>query len=155
MRSETSGGYYSGGLRGEHVNSDRLAYGYVQVGSVRFSASPPPPNCEKMGLNVSFCAHYAHRSNAIKVYNCTSGTLNPLSWEELGALTQRHSLTVPSRYIQWYPGFTFRTNRFMHLIYDMMFHFFPAFLMDTALRLTGTKPMYDVVTFSRGKCVTQ
>ena len=82
-----------------------------------------------------------YRTNAIKVYNCTSGTLNPLSWEELGALTQRHSLTVPSKYIQWYPGFSFRTNRFIHLLSEMMFHFFPAFLMDTVLRLSGSKPM--------------
>ncbi|XP_050527407.1 putative fatty acyl-CoA reductase CG5065 [Daktulosphaira vitifoliae] len=81
------------------------------------------------------------RQNAVRVYNCTSGALNPLRWEELGGLTQYHSLTVPSKYIQWYPGFSFRTNRMVHRLIEILFHFVPAFILDIVLRLTGSKPM--------------
>lgn len=82
------------------------------------------------------------RQNAVRVYNCTSGALNPLRWEELGNLTQYHSLTAPSKYLQWYPGFSFRTNRMVHRLCEILFHFVPAFVLDIVLRLTGSKPMY-------------
>ncbi|CAH0385057.1 unnamed protein product [Bemisia tabaci] len=75
------------------------------------------------------------------VYNCTSGTINPIKWEELGVMTQRHALMVPSRYIQWYPGFSFRTNRLIHWIYEAAFHFLPAVIVDVILRLQGSKPI--------------
>ncbi|XP_050426046.1 putative fatty acyl-CoA reductase CG5065 [Adelges cooleyi] len=82
-----------------------------------------------------------HRQNAVRVYNCTSGALNPLRWEELGGLTQYHSLAAPSKYLQWYPGFSFRTNRMVHRLCEILFHFVPAFVLDIVLRLTGSKPM--------------
>ncbi|XP_026821812.1 putative fatty acyl-CoA reductase CG5065 [Rhopalosiphum maidis] len=82
-----------------------------------------------------------YRQNAVRVYNCTSGALNPLRWEELGNLCQYHSLTAPSKYLQWYPGFSFRTNRMVHRLCEILFHFVPAFVLDIVLRLTGSKPM--------------
>ncbi|VVC43986.1 Hypothetical protein CINCED_3A007887 [Cinara cedri] len=82
-----------------------------------------------------------HRQNAVRVYNCTSGARNPLRWEELGNLCQYHSLTAPSKYLQWYPGFSFRTNRMVHRLCEILFHFVPAFILDIVLRLTGSKPM--------------
>jgi len=81
------------------------------------------------------------RRGSIPVYNCTSGTLNPIYWHELGNLTLKHSLTTPSKYLQWYPGFSFTTNRFKHAVKDTLLHSLPAFLVDILLRLQGNKPI--------------
>ncbi|XP_014251336.1 putative fatty acyl-CoA reductase CG5065 isoform X2 [Cimex lectularius] len=81
------------------------------------------------------------RKGSVPVYNCTSGSLNPIYWHELGKLTLKHSLTMPSKYQQWYPGFSFTTNRFKHNIKDLFLHTFPAFITDVYLRIKGSKPM--------------
>ncbi|KAJ9591141.1 hypothetical protein L9F63_002296, partial [Diploptera punctata] len=79
--------------------------------------------------------------NTLRVYNCTSGMINPISWQEFGILTQRHACSTPTRYVMWYPGFTFRTNRLVHKICASLFHFLPAFIADLILRLQGAKPI--------------
>ncbi|XP_046683185.1 putative fatty acyl-CoA reductase CG5065 [Homalodisca vitripennis] len=84
---------------------------------------------------------FTFRSNSVRVYNCTSGSLNAIHWHELGRLTKKHALTVPTKYIQWYPGFSFRTNRFVHWTIHILFHFMPAFFIDSVLRMQGSKPI--------------
>ncbi|CAB0014994.1 unnamed protein product [Nesidiocoris tenuis] len=84
-------------------------------------------------------AHY--RRNSVTVYNCTSGSLNPIHWHELGDLTLKHSLTTPSKYLQWYPGFSFTTNRTLHAAKDFICHMAPAFFVDLLLRIKGSKPI--------------
>nr|CAD7432954.1 unnamed protein product [Timema monikensis] len=82
-----------------------------------------------------------YRPNTLRVYNCTSGGMNPVRWEEFGQLTHRHACVYPTSHVMWYPGFTFRTNRLIHKICESLFHFFPAFVVDLILRLQGSKPM--------------
>ncbi|KAF6210890.1 hypothetical protein GE061_014002 [Apolygus lucorum] len=81
------------------------------------------------------------RKNSVTVYNCTSGSLNPIYWHQLGKLTLKHSKTTPSKYLQWYPGFSFTTNRGLHNFKHLLQHELPAFLVDLLLRLKGSKPM--------------
>ncbi|XP_066904629.1 putative fatty acyl-CoA reductase CG5065 isoform X2 [Halyomorpha halys] len=81
------------------------------------------------------------RKGVVPVYNCTSGTLNPITWKQLGILTLKHSYSTPSKYVQWYPGFSFTTNRFIHNVKDVVLHSFPAFMMDVLLRIRGAKPI--------------
>nr|CAD7200385.1 unnamed protein product [Timema douglasi] len=82
-----------------------------------------------------------YRPNTLRVYNCTSGGMNPVRWEEFGQLTHRHACVYPTSHVMWYPGFTFRTNRLIHKICESLFHFFPAFVVDLILRLQGSKPI--------------
>ncbi|XP_075218058.1 putative fatty acyl-CoA reductase CG5065 [Lycorma delicatula] len=82
-----------------------------------------------------------YRYNDVRVYNCTSGTQNGIRWEQLGHMTQHHALELPSRHVQWYPGFSFRTNRFVHFLYEIFFHFLPAFIIDLVLKAQGAKPI--------------
>ncbi|KAK9507276.1 hypothetical protein O3M35_007173 [Rhynocoris fuscipes] len=81
------------------------------------------------------------RRGSVPVYNCTSGSLNPILWRELGQLTLKHSLTTPSKYLQFYPGFKFTTNRLLHKMKDLLYHVLPAFLVDVLLQLKGSKPI--------------
>ncbi|XP_060533265.1 putative fatty acyl-CoA reductase CG5065 isoform X2 [Cylas formicarius] len=83
----------------------------------------------------------AHRSTTMRVYNCTSGKLNPILWREFGRHTQKHAIVWPSKYVTWYPGFTYRTSRTMHVICAGLFHFVPSAILDSYLYCTGQKPM--------------
>ncbi|KAG5900303.1 hypothetical protein JTB14_000829 [Gonioctena quinquepunctata] len=88
----------------------------------------------------------AFRSNTMRVYNCISGRSNPISWKEFGKLTHKYSLQYPSKYVTWYPGFTYRTNRTIHKIYTALYHIFPSALLDTYLYITGQKPIMLKIT---------
>lgn len=81
------------------------------------------------------------RSNEVRVYNCTSGTLNPILWHDYGRITEKHAKQIPSKYVQWYPGFSFRTNRMVHNVVELFLQFIPALLIDMIMILSGMKPM--------------
>lgn len=38
-----------------------------------------------------------------------------------------------------YPNFSYRTNRFIHRIYEIFLHFLPAILYDCLLKIKGKK----------------
>ncbi|KAK6633920.1 hypothetical protein RUM44_004527 [Polyplax serrata] len=94
-----------------------------------------------------------HRSITVPVYNCTSGTLNPISWYNYGRLTEKYCLQVPSKYVQWYPGFSFTTNRFRHSIIELFMHFLPALFIDLIMVLNGMKPiMFEIAKKFKKAC---
>ncbi|XP_066593728.1 putative fatty acyl-CoA reductase CG5065 isoform X2 [Prorops nasuta] len=100
-------------------------------------------------VDTIICAacHIAMQPNGnIRVYNCTSSTYNPVRWREWGQLTQKHAVESPSKYVMWYPGFTFRTNKFIHKLVVALFHFLPAFIIDLILRFQGGKPKMFKIT---------
>lgn len=82
-----------------------------------------------------------YRGNGIRVYNCTSGHLNPLCWETCRREVLKYSRIYPSKYMMMYPGFRYRTNRFVHRIYEIFLHFLPAYLYDFVMRYQGLKPI--------------
>ncbi|XP_029177624.1 putative fatty acyl-CoA reductase CG5065 isoform X2 [Nylanderia fulva] len=86
------------------------------------------------------------RSDTIKIYNCTSSATHPITWREFGYLTRKHAILSPSKYVMWYPGFTFRTNKFIHAIMVATLHFLPAFIVDLVLRVQGCKPIMMKIT---------
>lgn len=77
----------------------------------------------------------------LQVYNCSSGHTNPLQWRELGIMCLKYSLKTPSQYIQFYPGFAFRTSRTVHRFCELLYHFLPALLLDVFLQVQKQKPM--------------
>ncbi|XP_058816569.1 putative fatty acyl-CoA reductase CG5065 isoform X2 [Topomyia yanbarensis] len=80
-------------------------------------------------------------SDSIRVYNCTSGSVNPIKWHEYGDITEKWSVKNPTKYVMLYPGFRFRTNRILHKIVELFLHFLPAYLFDIVMRAQGTKPI--------------
>lgn len=80
------------------------------------------------------------RSNSIRVYNCTSSSLNPVMWRDHGLATLKYARKNPTKYMMLYPNFCFRTNRIIHTFYEWFYHFLPAMMFDVLLRLQGTKP---------------
>ncbi|XP_065083365.1 putative fatty acyl-CoA reductase CG5065 [Ochlerotatus camptorhynchus] len=80
-------------------------------------------------------------SNPLRVYNCTSGPINPIKWYKYGEITQKYAIKNPTKYVMLYPGFQYRTNRIMHKIVELFLHFLPAYLFDVVMRIQGTKPI--------------
>ncbi|XP_072758219.1 putative fatty acyl-CoA reductase CG5065 isoform X2 [Anoplolepis gracilipes] len=100
-------------------------------------------------VDTLICASWhnvVQRNDTIRIYNCTSSTLHPITWREFGYLTKKHAIESPSRYVMWYPNFTFRTNKFIHFIIVTMCHFLPAFIIDLILRVKGCKPIMMKIT---------
>ncbi|EFN86604.1 putative fatty acyl-CoA reductase CG5065 isoform X1 [Harpegnathos saltator] len=95
-------------------------------------------------IDTLICASWynaTQRTNTIKIYNCTSSTMNPISWREYGSLLKKYAIQNPSKYVMWYPGFTFRTNKFLHSIFATTLHVLPAFVLDLIIRIQGGKPI--------------
>ncbi|XP_055299982.1 putative fatty acyl-CoA reductase CG5065 [Sitodiplosis mosellana] len=84
---------------------------------------------------------YFKPSPNIRVYNCISGQLNRLDWETCRRKVLKYSRIYPSKYVMMYPNFSYRTNRFVHLFYEIFLHFLPAYLYDFILRYKGMKPI--------------
>lgn len=88
-----------------------------------------------------FYYFYDFRSIPVRVYNCTSGSVNPIKWYKYGEITQKYAIKNPTKYVMLYPGFQYRTNRVMHKIVELFLHFLPAYLFDIVLRVQGAKPI--------------
>jgi alcohol-forming fatty acyl-CoA reductase len=56
-------------------------------------------------------------------------------------MTQSWAIKNPSKYVMLYPGFSFRTNRFMHRVIEIFLHFLPALIFDLFMRCQGSKPI--------------
>ncbi|XP_022907146.1 putative fatty acyl-CoA reductase CG5065 [Onthophagus taurus] len=97
----------------------------------------------------------AYRSNSMRVYNCTSGQINKVLWKEIGHLTQTYARQYPTKYLSWYPGFSYRTNRIVHWIYAVLLQRVPACIFDLILYCTKRKPiMYKISKKFERACKT-
>ncbi|XP_049296161.1 putative fatty acyl-CoA reductase CG5065 [Anopheles funestus] len=77
----------------------------------------------------------------VRVYNCTSGQVNGIKWHEYGRITQSCAVRNPTKHVLLYPGFRFRTNRFVHKLVELLLHFLPAYLFDALVRARGGQPI--------------
>jgi fatty acyl-CoA reductase len=96
-------------------------------------------------ITAAWANSFMRPSNAITVYNCTSGQLNPHRYIDLGERIVKSARKNPSKYIAMYPNFKFRMNRVAHYLIELFMHFLPAILFDIILRVQGKKPiMYKI-----------
>ncbi|XP_014233671.1 fatty acyl-CoA reductase 1-like isoform X1 [Trichogramma pretiosum] len=93
-----------------------------------------------------FISNVNDNSSTLRVYNCTSGSFNPVKWGEVGEMTKKYAIESPSKYVMWYPHVTYRSSRFFHKIAVGVLHFLPAFFIDMVLRLRGGKPKMVRIT---------
>ncbi|CAK1546361.1 unnamed protein product [Leptosia nina] len=75
------------------------------------------------------------------VYNVTSGSIDPLQWGNFTRLCVKWARENPTKYVMWYPNFSFTESRALNSFWEMSLHFLPAFLYDLALRAQGRKPI--------------
>lgn len=82
----------------------------------------------------------AYNQEKIRVYNCTSGSINRIYWKDLGTLTKRYAMEYPTKYLNWYPEFNFHTNHLLHRMYEIFLHRTLAYISDAILYCIKKKP---------------
>lgn len=75
------------------------------------------------------------------VVNCTSGQINPITWEEIRSLSHPWLIKYPPTQIFRYPGPTFVSNKTLHKILIGIEHDLPTFVIDLLFKLLGHQPM--------------
>ncbi|XP_073965281.1 putative fatty acyl-CoA reductase CG5065 [Choristoneura fumiferana] len=95
-------------------------------------------------LVVNCCILAAWRQGSGKaarcpVYNVTSGSISPLQWGAFSRLFVKYARENPTKYVMWYPNFSFTESRAVNTFWEVTCHFLPAFLYDLLLRAQGRK----------------
>ncbi|XP_063392475.1 putative fatty acyl-CoA reductase CG5065 [Cydia fagiglandana] len=95
-------------------------------------------------LVVNACILAAWRQGTNKagrcpVYNVTSGSISPLQWGAFTRLCVKWARENPTKYVMWYPNFSFTESRFLNTFWEVTCHLLPAFLYDVLLRAQGRK----------------
>ncbi|KAF7492661.1 Putative fatty acyl-CoA reductase [Sarcoptes scabiei] len=80
-------------------------------------------------------------SNQIKIYNCTSGTLNTLKWRQVENFVFQMIKTYPSIQVFRYPGGHFKQSSLYNRVRVITDHLVPAYLIDGVRRLCWKKPI--------------
>nr|CAD7197092.1 unnamed protein product [Timema douglasi] len=81
------------------------------------------------------------KPNNILVYNCTSGSLNPIRWGDIESIGHECILKNPFSNVLWYPGGSFKSSRLLNMLCVLVFHSAPAYLFDMVARISGKKPI--------------
>ncbi|XP_035219500.1 putative fatty acyl-CoA reductase CG5065 [Stegodyphus dumicola] len=80
------------------------------------------------------------RPNSILVYNCTSGSLNKTTWDDIMAVTYPYLLKYPSAELFRYPKGSFRRNQTINTMCIAFQHYLPALFVDLMAYLFFQKP---------------
>uniref|UniRef100_A0A1B6CB27 Fatty acyl-CoA reductase n=1 Tax=Clastoptera arizonana TaxID=38151 RepID=A0A1B6CB27_9HEMI len=95
-----------------------------------------------INLMITVAWHTAtSRPNNIVVYNCTSGSSNPIYWRNIEEWGQEFLIKHPYSDVIWYPGGSFKTNHLINSICVNLFQILPAYILDFASRISGNKPI--------------
>lgn len=75
------------------------------------------------------------------VVNCTSGQINPITWEEIRTLSQPWLEKYPPTQLFRYPGPRFISNRVLHKLLVGIEHDLPTFVIDLFFKILGHSPI--------------
>ncbi|KAG9510782.1 Fatty acyl-CoA reductase 1, partial [Fragariocoptes setiger] len=75
------------------------------------------------------------------VVNCTSGQLNPITWNEVRDLSHPYLVKYPSVEMFRYPGPIFVSNKLAHKILVAIEHDLPTYAIDLLFKVLGHHPM--------------
>jgi len=79
------------------------------------------------------------RPNSLMVYNCTSGSLNTITWGDIERIAFPVLLRYPSKEVFRLPGGSFKNSRLINDIAVFFEHVIPAYFFDGLCALTGRK----------------
>jgi alcohol-forming fatty acyl-CoA reductase len=75
------------------------------------------------------------------VFHCTTSTCNPFRWKDISSILSDTLHKYPIYGSVWYPNIKFLPNLFMYWISSAIYHFIPAYILDSITILAGRKPM--------------
>lgn len=85
------------------------------------------------------------------MYNCSTGTINPLTCSEFRRFTLCSVEKFPSNLVLMYPSVKLRYSRFIFKLEVVLYHHLPGLMMDAIAKLQGRKPM--IVSDSRNRTI--
>lgn len=83
---------------------------------------------------------FIYRPNSILVYNCSSGSINKVTWGSVERIAIPLILRHPSHDIYRYPNGSFTSSKVWNYMCVMLYHHIPAYCLDLLSVLTGRKP---------------
>ncbi|KAH8041511.1 hypothetical protein HPB51_016956 [Rhipicephalus microplus] len=82
------------------------------------------------------------RPEHVRVYHCTSGTLQRQTWGEVTATTQKLIVRHPLPHVMRFPKVALTNSAAWHSLNLYCLHYLPACIGDLALQLIGRKPRF-------------
>ncbi|XP_054929449.1 fatty acyl-CoA reductase 1-like isoform X1 [Dermacentor andersoni] len=82
------------------------------------------------------------RPEHVRVYHCTSGTLQRQTWGEVTATTQKLIVRHPLPHVMRFPKVVLTNSVAWHSLNLYCLHYLPACIGDLALQLIGRKPRF-------------
>lgn len=76
----------------------------------------------------------------VQVFNCASGSLNPLKWKDFRRYAMNACDNYPVKEVLWRPGCNYRLNTFVFKAEVYLYHYLPAHILDVLARISGRKP---------------
>ena len=76
----------------------------------------------------------------IKVYNCTSGSLNPITRGQVATMLPSSIEKAAFEGVLWAPKISLKENPYVNKLHQLFFHYGPAHGVDLICRLVGRKP---------------
>lgn len=76
----------------------------------------------------------------ISIFNCVSGTLNPVAWKDFSKYIKQIGLVYPCNNLMRRPGTLLLSNQYIFDVFNFINHCFVAYLVDFFLKLSGKKP---------------
>ena len=89
------------------------------------------------GCSIVFCVQH---NLSVQVYNCTSGSLNPITWGQVEALVPSSIEKAAFEGALWAPKISAKENPYVNKLHQLLFHYGPAHGVDLICRLVGRKP---------------
>lgn len=77
----------------------------------------------------------------LPVYNCSTSTIRHLTMGGIISKAKEINEIIPVEKMIWAPGGTIACSRITNFIKTVLFHIFPAILLDIGLKLTGREPL--------------
>jgi fatty acyl-CoA reductase len=81
----------------------------------------------------------------ISVYNCVSGTLNPVAWEKVAKRIARIVNIYPCEKMMRSPGSRLFSNEYLFNVYNFLNHTTVAYMSDFFLKSIGKKPTFVII----------
>ncbi|KAK3745977.1 hypothetical protein QZH41_014651, partial [Actinostola sp. cb2023] len=91
------------------------------------------------------------RSDSIPVYNCCTGTINPITWGKLSEIMKLKFDNYPLEDGFRRPNFNFESGKLWHFYWTYISHKIPAIVADTMALFIGQKPRQVLMNRLYGK----
>lgn len=81
------------------------------------------------------------QDNEAKVYNCVTGSHNPVTWRMFNQYGMAGWKEYPTKDMAWYPSINYHTRQIPYKLEQAIYHYLPAYFFDFVARVIGKKPI--------------